>query len=406
MTENKVGITLFMSETTPLRATLKYRMTDFLVEEIDEEKNIIKHNPNFRTELKNTCEKEFEFNLNEKSNKELEKMLEESSKEDFQNFISNPNEFIKKKRAKKFYLEVSEKNKEQRGEVHKLIRENFAGFISRTLKREEKTLIELKFVGKESESDYLYFHLRKRNYDTMRALNKIARTLKKKNGNFYFAGTKDKRGETVQRVVVRNLKAKTLCNIFNMKFWNFDQISFSNIKHVDEPISLGMLYGNRFTIALRLMEKIDEKILKEKINGIKKNGFINYFGEQRFGTKNRFRTHDTGKFLLLKQFKEALFSVLNADDSDKEKDQIINKFENDQNVKDCLKNLDRRRYFIERKLVNGMFRDSKNYLNAFLGLEKVMRNMYIHAYQSFLWNRAVTIRLSNYEKKISFLKSG
>ena len=406
MTENRVGITLFMSETTPLRATVKYRMTDFIVEEIDEEKNIIKHSPNFLNELKNLSEKEFEFNLNSEANNKLEALLDESSKEDFKEFIENPNLFIKTRRKskKKLLLDVTGKTKEERGEIHKLIRENFAGFVSRTYFQEEKNIIELKFVGKESEKDYLYFHLRKRNYDTMRALNKIAKTLKKKTGNFYFAGTKDKRGETVQRVTVRNLKAKTLSNIFNMKFWNFDQISFSHIKHVDKPLALGMLYGNRFTIALRLINKIDVTILDKKIKGIMKNGFINYFGEQRFGTKNRFKTHDTGKFLLKKKFKEALFSVLNADDADKEKDVIIDNFEKDSNVKECLKKLDRRKYFIERKLVNGMYRDSTNYLNAFLGLEKVMRNMYIHAYQSFLWNRAISLRLTLNGKTIRFLK--
>ncbi len=48
MTETRVGIILFLNKFSPMEGTIKHRMTDFIVEEIDEEKNIVKHNPDFK----------------------------------------------------------------------------------------------------------------------------------------------------------------------------------------------------------------------------------------------------------------------------------------------------------------------------------------------------------------------
>lgn len=150
----------------------------------------------------------------------------------------------------------------------------------------------------------------------MNALNILAKALNKKAANFYFSGTKDKRGDTVQKVVAKGVGIREFSsNLLDPNKWQFTNIFVSNIKEVGEMTKLGDLYGNRFTLALRLLENYDEKQLRENMESLKNFGFINYFGEQRFGTKD-IRTFETGKLLLKKKYKEAFYSVLEADQSD------------------------------------------------------------------------------------------
>lgn len=86
----------------------------------------------------------------------------------------------------------------------------------------------------------------------MNALNILSKALNKKSGNFFFCGTKDKRGDTVQKVVAKGLGKKELANkLLNEKNWKFSNIFVSNIKEVKECTNLGDLYGNRFSLAIR-----------------------------------------------------------------------------------------------------------------------------------------------------------
>ena len=60
---------------------------------------------------------------------------------------------------------------------------------------------------KELGGDYLHFTLFKENKDTMESISWLAKELKMKPNNFQFAGTKDGRAVTVQRVSVYRVLA-------------------------------------------------------------------------------------------------------------------------------------------------------------------------------------------------------
>lgn len=98
------------------------------------------------------------------------------------------------------------------------------------------------------------------NWDTMGALNKLARLMHKRTGNFFFAGTKDKRGITVQRVIGKNMSAYHLATgLSKSKHWKLNEIACSNLEEVDYGTKLGDLWGNRFTMALRLINQAPEQ---------------------------------------------------------------------------------------------------------------------------------------------------
>ena len=62
--------------------------------------------------------------------------------------------------------------------------------------------------------------------------------------------------------------------------------------------------GNRFHIVLRNVDK-DEQSICTSMESLRENGFINYFGAQRFGTRH-VPTHLIGKELILGRWKEVL----------------------------------------------------------------------------------------------------
>ena len=86
---------------------------------------------------------------------------------------------------------------------------------------------------------------------------------------------------------------------------NWDpKIKVGTFERVYNPLRLGQLSGNRFSVALRFIpkeitddmiatSKISLKIINLDVENLKKNGFINYFGMQRFGTYN-VRSHEIG----------------------------------------------------------------------------------------------------------------
>lgn len=196
----------------------------------------------------------------------------------------------KKKTPEIFEVDVTSKDKDERRLIHKFIAECLPDFSSETTERGETKLITFGFSQhkrtRKLQNSYLYFVLRKRNWDTMQALNKIAKCLRKKTGDFFFAGTKDKRAQTVQRVVAKTTTKEELAALILSKNWNREEISVCSLHYTDELLKIGQLQGNRFTIALRFLDPPSDDDVQKNCENLQREGFLNYFGLQRFGSKN------------------------------------------------------------------------------------------------------------------------
>jgi tRNA pseudouridine13 synthase len=59
-----------------------------------------------------------------------------------------------------------------------------------------------------------------------------------------------------------------------------------------------------------------------------------------------------------------------------------------------------RRDRIERALLQVLKRQHNQYYNAFQNISRNTRFIYVHAYQSFVWNRAVTSRLQKFGRQV------
>lgn len=91
------------------------------------------------------------------------------------------------------------------------------------------------------------------------------------------------------------------------------KIKIGKIQKVKKMIKLGDLSGNRFSLAIRFIEGEDQgeiigandEEIKQNVDNIATNGFLNYFGMQRFGCFN-IMTHTIGKEAIKQNWKEVI----------------------------------------------------------------------------------------------------
>mmetsp|Transcript_6179 Transcript_6179/g.22735 ORF Transcript_6179/g.22735 Transcript_6179/m.22735 type:complete len:702 (+) Transcript_6179:121-2226(+) len=237
---------------------------------------------------------------------------------------------------------------------------------------------------------YLRFAMVKENKETQEVFNLLGRMLHLNPRAFTIAGTKDKRGVTTQQVAVLGLSKKKLMNL-NSRLWG---IRIGSCEYHAEPLRLGQLWGNRFIITLRnVTAKGGMKHIQTAIAEFHTSGFINFFGLQRFGSGN-VRTHQIGMVLLKGQWQEAMDLLLQPREGEREEyAEFRRQYAVNGDVKAALKMVPRV-MVAERCVLEGL-RDlgQANLLGALQRIPMNMRRMYVHAYQSFLWNQAASFRV-------------
>lgn len=130
---------------------------------------------------------------------------------------------------------------------------------------------------------YLHFTLVKKNWTTVKALRHLKRRLGVSLKRFGFAGMKDKRAVTAQRVSMWHGAAARLTRIA------VPDIRLKDFAYADERINLGEATGNRFTVTIRNIPRTQDDIsatLTRFIAFVRTTGLPNYYGPQRFSGQN------------------------------------------------------------------------------------------------------------------------
>lgn len=246
---------------------------------------------------------------------------------------------------------------------------------------------------------YIKFLMEKINIESNQALNLISRTLHVPQKLFSVAGTKDKRAVTCQFVTGFQVDPDRLLGLNN----NFKNIlKFGNFQYCEDALGLGDLWGNEFEIVLRgLQMKGDgnlESAVASAVEMTRICGFINYFGLQRFGTGD-IPTHKVGEYLLCGNWKAAIDSILSPGNlGNPQLQEALNAFniENDANK---ASKIIPRKFSIQKTIIEYLSKHGnteKNYATALLELPKMTRNLYVHAFHSYIWNKVVSERIRVY----------
>lgn len=224
-----------------------------------------------------------------------------------------------------------------------------------------------------ADGDYAVYKLKKHGIDTTHSLANI---FKKYNLRLKSLGLKDAAAVTEQYVCSEK-KLNSIAKISENKY------SLERIGFVKKPLSKKDMIGNQFKIKIT-----DTSIDISKFNEFDK--VLNFYGYQRFGSK-RPVTHLIGKALLQQDYTKAVNLLLS----------FTSEYDSPENTK-LRKNLsDKSNYSklldeipfqmdLERIVVNQMIQDDDP-KKAMRALPLAIRRFYLQAYQSFLFNKTLSM---------------
>nr|XP_033815643.1 pseudouridylate synthase 7 homolog isoform X2 [Geotrypetes seraphini] len=388
--EFDVGITKFVSSHEGFSGILKERYSDFVVHEIGKDGNV-----SYLDDLSVPVD-------NEDPSDEIFSVLTADEKKHLEELQ------LFKNKETSFSIEVVEDTKEKRTVIHQAIKTLFPGLETKTEGRDgKKYIVAYHSAGKKAlatprkhswpkaRGSYCHFVLYKENKDTMDAINVLSKFLRVKPNIFSYMGTKDKRAITVQEIAVLKITAQRLAHLNNC-LMNFKLGNFSYKKW---PLKLGELQGNLFTVVLRNITGTSEQV-QEAMTSLRDIGFINYYGMQRFGT-TAVPTYQVGRVILQSRWNEVVDLILKPRPG-AEKGYMVKCREEWAKTKDpdsALKKLPVKRC-VEGQLLRGLSKYGlKNIISAFGIIPRNNRLMYIHSYQSYVWNNMVSKRIEEYGLK-------
>ncbi len=239
---------------------------------------------------------------------------------------------------------------------------------------EDFVVVEKTKVSFVPSGAYCIYELTKRNIDALAMKRILERLFKTK--EMGMAGLKDRNALTTQLISV---PGKPL-------FKNHQEKNFSLVfkGYSKSSIRKGDLIENKFHITLRNVSKKQKELFENNISFITKHGFVNYFGDQRFGHITKAK-----KFILepylngdAEKSVKLYLTLYRKKDSSETKKRKRFFLENWGNWKKCSEVKDS----VSRKMFLAL-QQGKSFEFVLKMIPKELLELYILSYVSYLWNK-------------------
>jgi tRNA pseudouridine13 synthase len=232
------------------------------------------------------------------------------------------------------------------------------------------------FKVSSEKDEHTVFLLEKQEIDTFDAIRLIAKKLRISLFEIGYAGLKDKHALAQQYISIPTR--------FNVQSLNVDSLTLSFVGYHRKKIKIGDLVGNRFTIMVRDVSENELADVSGRAAMIPVSGVPNYFDSQRFGSVIN---HEfIGKYIILKKYEHAVKQYLTAYQKSEpkkikdEKRKILFSWNDLSNVR------------VYNKAFAVVIKDyvtTKDWRSAYRKIPAHLREMFVNAYQSYLWNECV-----------------
>ena len=228
------------------------------------------------------------------------------------------------------------------------------------------------------------------NWETNRMIRLISREMGISRERIGFAGTKDKRAVTSQLMSFDSPPDKL--NDVNLK-----DLVISDVYRSKNPIRIGDLIGNRFSIRVKDMDMNISEI-PEALDSIATDvrdtgGFPNYFGVQRFGVVRPI-THLVGEQIIRGDIEGAVRLYLSEPSEFEGEDTAFARKElaGRDDWRELIKIMPENMGF-EKSMVGHLIDRPDDWYGAIMALPNNLQMMFVHAYQSYLFNIMLSKRM-------------
>ncbi len=247
-----------------------------------------------------------------------------------------------------------------------------------------------RFPEKDESGSYTIATVTSRNWETNRLVRMLARALGVSRNRITFAGTKDQRAITSQLMSFEApLEA---VNAISLK-----DVSISDAYRSRKHITIGDLIGNSFEIRVRDCE-LHSTELEASLNATFSQlaplgGFANFFGVQRFGSLRPI-THVVGKHIVKGDFESACLAYVGEPMAQEGREARAARAYVTE-TRDYAGGLSMypKALTFERMIVGYLARNPADYAGALGVLPPNLQMMFVHAYQSYLFNRTLCERI-------------
>ena len=233
---------------------------------------------------------------------------------------------------------------------------------------------------------YTICRLTKKSWEHQHAVREITNRLHISPKRFGWAGTKDRNAVTTQYVSLYDVQKEQI------EALAIKDIEITPVATHQFSLGLGNLEGNRFRLTLRGCEEDGLAEKTAEITAAVKTGIPNYFGLQRFGALKPI-THRMGYHILRGEYKEAV-DLYVGDAFPYESDEIKKaraRFRETGDAKEALHDLPVHLSY-ERIMLDSLMKKREDFGAALQALPPKLLSMFVSAYQSWLFNMAVSAR--------------
>ena len=280
------------------------------------------------------------------------------------------------------------------------IRENIEDFIVEEIlvdgsiahvKSQENTAQKKVLGCSTKETPYLLCKFLKRDWDTFVAVRNIAYRLGIGMPQIQTAGIKDAKALTAQYITVENASPEQIRKI------HIKDMEIHPLGYVHNRLSAYYLWGNSFHIRISAVNHSMTETNKRVANTFEEllaiGGVPNFFGHQRFGT-TRPITHLVGKAIIKKDLKKAVMLYLAKSTIHEHPSSRLARIEllKTHNFHKALKNFPKQLRY-ERSMLRELVENPADFSGALRTLPFKLREMFIQAYESYLFNQFLSRRI-------------